>query len=128
MKGFTKEMIEHIEEEEKNLFPYIDTLLEARESKVLNYTAQQKICLMSFILEHDDHVEEQLHELIESMDEQLEHFTDSFSYRMLLNHLKTFELDLKIHARMEEEVLIPRSIVLEKEVLKDDSIRINPAL
>jgi regulator of cell morphogenesis and NO signaling len=128
LQGFQKDMIHHIQEEEKNLFPYIEVLLEARKSKKLNYTAQQKICLMSFVLDHDDHAEEELHKLVEAMDHNLHDLSDSFSFRMLLNHLKTFELDLRIHARMEEEVLIPRSIVLEKEILNDKSIHVNPGM
>ena len=126
MGEFGKDMIHHIMEEEENLFPYVDELLKARENKVLNYTTEQKICLLSFMLDHDDVVEKELHDLVESLSGQLEKFNDSFSFRMLLNHMRTFELDLRIHARMEEEVLIPRSIVLEKGVLNDSSIRINP--
>jgi len=128
IKGFNQEMLHHIQEEEKTLFPYIDVLLVARKSKVLNYTPEQKICLLSFMLDHDDEVEEELHKLIISLDQISESFKDSFSFRMLLNHLKTFELDLRIHARMEEEVLIPRCILLEKEILKDTSIRVSPSL
>ena len=124
MKNFSEEMVEHIEEEERCLIPYIHVLLNAQKTKVLTYTSKEKLCLMSFMLEHDDQVEEDLHKLIISLESQSEKFQDSFSFRMMLNHLKTFELDLRIHARMEEEVLIPRAVMLEKEVLNDERILI----
>ncbi len=120
--SYKTELTEHIRDEEDNLFPYIDALLAAVRKKEVRFRFSQKIKLINFLLHHDHRVEDNLRDVLAVLDKKSEQFSDSFSYRMLMIQLKNFELDLSIHARMEEEVLMPKALKLEKDILSNMSI------
>lgn len=120
-KSYEIELSEHIIDEEKNLFPYIEALLTAQKDKKIHFLFSQKIQLINFLLHHDHQVEDNLRQLIKVLKKKYKQFDNSFSFRMLLIQLETLELDLTIHARMEEEVLMPMALQLEKESLKNSS-------
>ena len=117
-KGFRKDLEEHIEEEEQHLFPYIEALLAANSAtnQTSDFNWKQKVQVVNFLMHHNDSHEKDLQQLTVALQES-KSFQDSFAFKMLVNHLSIFELDLRIHAKMEEEVLLARAIDLEKSVL-----------
>ncbi|MCG8384019.1 MAG: hemerythrin domain-containing protein [Cytophagales bacterium] len=119
---YKTELTEHILDEEENLFPYIDALLLAEQKKEVHFQFSQKIKLINFLLRHDHQIEDDLRKVVRILGEKSGQFEDSFSFRMLMIQLKNFELDLAIHARMEEEVLMPKALELEKEILNNAKI------
>ena len=107
----------HIGQEEKLLFPYMDALVSASNTGKLNYSAFDKLQLIDFLMSHDDDIEQGLSELVKRLKVMTKEHDESFAFRMLLSKLSLFELDLKIHGWIEEEVLVPKAIEMEKQVL-----------
>ena len=121
-EAYKIELTEHILDEEDNLFPYIDALLQAEQEKEIHFRFSQKIKLINFLLRHDHQIEDNLRKVLAVLEDKSGQFENSFSFRMLMIQLKNFELDLSIHARMEEEVLMPKALRLEKEILGNSAI------
>ena len=116
---FKSHLIDHIQEEEQHLFPYIDALAKAKTSGQFVYDLSGKVKLIDFLLHHSDDMEEQMSALVARLEKVVEDHTDSFAFRMLVSRLAVLELDLRIHGRIEEEVLMPLALKLEESVLKD---------
>ncbi|MEO1052093.1 MAG: hypothetical protein AAFX87_15785 [Bacteroidota bacterium] len=114
----------HLEDEEINLFPYIEALIKAERSRKLSYDLPRKIKLMDFLLDHSHDIENDLKDLVAKLKTMEEQYQDSFAFRMLVTRLSVFELDLRIHARIEDEVLMPMAFELENKVLKAPDISI----
>jgi len=117
MPDFKKTLTEHIKTEEQLFFPYINTLREAAYTKKLKLSLEKKLQVIQFVLQHDDAPERSLSLLVKSLEEQFRDQEQGLSLRMLLKRLSFFERDLCIHAKIEDEVLIPMAFQLEKEVL-----------
>ncbi len=116
-----KEMAEHTIEEETVLFPYIKKLV------ALNGNATAKDI---------DHVQESIdlriqeHELVGGNMEKIRELSSNYtvpedgcaSYSFLFKSLNEFEEDLHIHVHLENNILFPKAIELEKEIsLKNQS-------
>ena len=124
MQKLKAELTQHIQEEEESLFPYIDALLAANGNQQFTFGFKQKVQLIDFLLHHDDKVEESLRHLVAILERKVAQYNDSFAYRMLVNRLKVFELDLRIHSQLEEEVLMPMALTLEKKVLNNPNLEV----
>jgi len=98
----------HIRMEEEQLFPYIYSLCLNSKTKS-NFTIQQ------FIDSHTDTIELQISEVKKHIVRAQPTASEIFPFRVLLKQLDDFEKDLRIHAKIEDEVLIPKSMELEKE-------------
>ena len=64
----------------------------------------------------DHDTEDELKDIRETMRLYQPPATNESLYRILLTQLETFEQDLHVHARIEEEVLIPKALKLESEL------------
>ncbi|MEM6361269.1 MAG: hypothetical protein AAF149_09700 [Bacteroidota bacterium] len=115
---YISELKLHIDEEESDLFPYIRSLINAKESGRLEFSFEQKLMLINHLLHHTDEPEKKLRSLIELLEDKKEHFEDQLALNVLLSKLESFERDLLVHAKLEEQVLIPKALELEKEVLE----------
>ena len=115
---FVEDFIHHIYEEEDSLFSYIRQLTrflagEQAGSKV--YYAMERNAIQSFALEHEEHE----HEMA-----GLNRITNGFKYcdeadlhiKVLFDELARFEKDLITHARIEDHILFPKALQLEKQV------------
>ncbi len=120
---FRDELEKHIAEEETHLFPYLEALGKADAIGKLNYDASSKMKLLDFLLHHNDDLENHLQDLVKKLELMAEGAKDSFALKMMITRLSFFELDLRIHGRLEDEVLMPMALQLEKDVLKSDSIQ-----
>lgn len=110
-KKYKNELLLHIEDEEKNVFPYIIQLLEKERPPQLDYS------IHSFEQEHLN-VEDKLNDLKNLIIKYIEpSYRDNDCNEFLIN-LQRFERDIKDHARIEDIILIPQVVAIEKELKK----------
>lgn len=114
-----QELIEHIKVEESTLFPYINHLYNAFTSKTeLNLTAKYDEFSISFFEgSHTDDVESNILEVRRYIIESNKTVVDLSPYRVLLNQLEVFEQELRVHALVEDQILIPKALVLEQMLM-----------
>lgn len=102
------ELIEHIQNEESQVFPYVLNLVNDKFRKV-NYS------IHSFEREHTD-LDEKLSDLRNLIIKYLEPtYNDNLCNDFLLA-LQRFEDDLKDHARIEDKILVPVVAKIEEEL------------
>jgi len=117
-RNFRVELNEHIRLEEEKLFPYLKSLQDYTSSfKKMEIPFRHQFSIQNFISLHDDHVESSLALIREKILLQNPETTLSFPYKMLLNQMETFEIDLYIHGLIEDEVLLPKGKTLELALL-----------
>jgi regulator of cell morphogenesis and NO signaling len=117
-RHYVRDLSDHIAAEETNLLPYLGVLREAS----LTATGFSRYLLMRseysidrFLREHHD-TEDELKDIRGTIRLYEPPVTNESLYRILLAQLHIFEQDLSIHAHIEEEVLIPKALALEKEL------------
>jgi len=116
MPEFVEDLIRHIYEEEDSTFKYIHTLAEIRKGKE-KAPASRLMDFSSFSLSEElaHHEGEDELEAIRTLFGLLE--GSSLRGRVLLSELKAFDREMVYHAAIENEILFPKAIALEKEVL-----------
>jgi regulator of cell morphogenesis and NO signaling len=115
---FVEDFIHHIYEEEDTLFSYIRLLArflagDAAGSRL--YYSMESNAIREFALEHEEHE----HEM-----EGLRKITNNYQYcdeadlhiKVLFDELAQFEKDLLTHAKIEDEILFPKALHLERQV------------
>lgn len=109
---------DHMKKEELDLFPYILKIVNAKQ-------AGSKIDLPGFgSIENLIRIMEEEHTLegdrFRKIEELSKHYTPPLdacnTYRVAIALLKEFEDDLHLHIHLENNILFPKSIKLEKEV------------
>ncbi|MCH6235537.1 hemerythrin domain-containing protein [Cognataquiflexum rubidum] len=117
---FVDDFIHHIHEEESRLFNRIKLLhqIEADEYRLndaLYILEKSPVTLLSEA--HDAHDDEM--EGIRKLTKDYFLPIDApISMKVLYNELQVFEKELSIHAQIEDRLLFPKAIELEKEVLR----------
>ena len=101
-------LVFHIQMEEEQLFPYINALYHQLDIPA-NFTVQH------FVEHHSDNVELQISEVKKHIVRAQQSAYEIFPFRVLLKQLDEFEKDLRIHAKIEDEVLIPKALELENK-------------
>jgi regulator of cell morphogenesis and NO signaling len=117
---YTADLASHIREEEKHLLPYINSLLrfEKEQTGAESYFAATKnYSLRTFIDSHHD-TEKDLSDVRNVILEYEPPATNQTPYRILITQLQVFEKDLSVHALIEDQVLIPRALLLEEKLNK----------
>lgn len=111
---YKDELEKHIKSEETKLFPYIENLLKAKqhgfqylENAFKGYSINQ------FISEHHEN-EISLPAIRKTIQDNSPSTALPMPYRIFLIQLELFEQDLITHAKVEDEVLIPKALFLEK--------------
>lgn len=115
---FVEDFIHHIYEEEDTLFSYIRQLTRFVAGKTAGsklYYAMERNAIREFALEHEEHE----HEM-----DGLNRITNGYQYcdeadlhiKVLFDELARFEKDLLTHARIEDHILFPKALQLEKQV------------
>lgn len=103
---YTREFLNHNESEEKNVFPYIISLLENPS------VADGRLSQKNFEEEHT-HIEEKLQDLKNLLLKYMDTDYDDNLYNDFLFRLFMFEKDTKDHARIEDAILLPIARALE---------------
>lgn len=120
--NYASELCRHIEEEEQELFPYIDSLIAAQQSCELNISFERKVKLINHLVNHTDDAEQKLRSLINLLENKSDQFESSLSLNVLISKLRSLERDLVVHAKIEDEVLLPKALELEKAVLANSEV------
>lgn len=113
-----KEMTEHQVKEEKILFPFIKELVHAKDRSQSPSVAQFGS------VENPIHMMEDEHEHVGKCMEDIRTLSNNYtlpgdacaSYSLLFKMLNDFEEDLHIHIHLENNILFPKAIALEKDL------------
>ncbi|WP_372751777.1 hemerythrin domain-containing protein [Labilibaculum sp.] len=117
-EGYKSELTEHIMHEEDVVFPYIFAVDEI--IKTQQFTAKNRDLFNSFSIEnyekgHND-VEEKLMDLKTIMIKYLTPPANCTLYHNIIQDLFKLEEDLNYHSRIEDKVLTPKVILMEKSI------------
>jgi len=115
---FVEDFIEHIYEEEDTLFVYIQALERASKGPYnwgKLFYLMEKNSVQKFAMEHEAHDDEM--EGIRKITRDYELGTNApLHVKVIYAELKAFEKNLITHARIENEILFPKAMVLENKV------------
>ncbi len=110
------ELLEHLKEEEGVLFPLIKKLVHAKNSN----TKLDGTNNFAKILEELEKEHEQVGEMVDKIRELSNEFAipedACTSYKLLYKILQDFEDDLHIHIHLENNILFPKALAIEKEL------------
>lgn len=112
---YKNELTHHIFDEETKLFPYIDFLIKANDSK--SYRTINNYRFINYSLQHF----EESHEDVEKSLTNIQHLIFKYApknsgalpFSIFLTQMDFFEKDLNRHGMMEDLVLIPLAQILE---------------
>ncbi len=110
-KKYKNELLFHIDNEEEFVFPYVLSLLGNKNASGTNFT------IHSFEEEHAN-IDIKLNDLKNLVIKYIEPVYDEHVCNEFLFTLFLFEKDLKDHARIEDKILIPQVIKIEKELIR----------
>ncbi len=113
---FVEDFIHHIHEEEDIMFAYVDRLsrfLNDEKPSSETYYLMEAFSVQEFAIGHEVHENEM---------EGFRKFTNDYKYceeadlhiKVLYTELQNFERDLMIHAKIENEILFPKALELER--------------
>ncbi len=115
---YKNKLIDHIRMEEKQLFPYIRKTIIA--SKIKSVCAESleidpDFSIEKFISSHSP-IEDELKEVSQIIKNYSSNEIIPLPYKIFLNQVELFELELRKHAIIEDHVLVPMVIELEKKI------------
>lgn len=126
---FLEDFIHHIYEEEDTLFGYI-RVLERASKGVYNpsqlYYMLEKNSLQRFAMEHEAHDDEM--QGIRRITRDYFLGADApLHVKVIFSELLSFEKSLKTHARIENEILFPKAMMLENKVKRilEEKVKFN---
>ncbi len=109
-------LIEHIRLEERELFPYIHKLVEASKgtSQTKKSALNPDFSISKFIEAHSP-IEDELEQVSKLITQYSGNEPMPLPYKIFLNQVSFLELELRKHAIIEDYVLVPMAIELEKK-------------
>lgn len=118
--GYSDELIEHIDKEEKDVHPYILAIDSAYQSGQITAELKSRVKKESIQNYADDHsnVEDKLFDLKNLIIKYLPPSKDYTTSNAILFELFRLERDLNDHSRIEEKVLVPKVQMLENLILE----------
>jgi len=117
---FIEDFIHHIYQEEDTLFRYIKTLERASKGTYVPtklYQEMERFSIQKFSVEHEAHDDEMVGIRRITNDYALKPDAP-LSVKVIYNELRDFEKSLITHARIENEILFPKAMMLETKVKK----------
>lgn len=112
--AYQMHLSKHIEVEETQLLPYILHLEKVDDGKASFQAYPSSYSLERFLVHHHD-TEKDLAEIQTTILHYPSPPTNETLHRILLSQLQVFEKDLAVHALIEDDVLIPRAMALERK-------------
>lgn len=113
-------LIEHIRFEERELFPYIQALIKmskepiAQQRKV-HLAANPDFSICRFMEAHSC-IEDELEEVSVLIKRYSGNQALPLPYKIFLNQVELFEMELRKHAIIEDHVLVPMALELERKL------------
>ncbi|WP_421920801.1 hemerythrin domain-containing protein [Marinifilum sp.] len=117
-EGYKSELTDHIMREEDVVFPYVlavDEIIKSESMSDINKEIFEQFSIEEYEEDHDD-VEEKLMDLRTIMIKYVAPPSNSTLYHSIILDLFRLEEDLNHHSRIEEKVLIPKIILMEKSI------------
>jgi regulator of cell morphogenesis and NO signaling len=115
---YKNRLVDHIRMEEKQLFPYIRKIIVASKIKsvcVESLEIDPNFSVEKFISSHSP-IEDELKEVSQIIKQHSENEVIPLPYKIFLNQVELFELELRKHAIIEDHVLVPMVVELEKRI------------
>lgn len=116
--GYKSELTEHIMHEENIVFPYVlavSDIIRTEEITDANREIFEAFSIEKYEEDHDD-VEEKLMDLKTLMIKYLTPPANKTLYNTIIQDLFKLEEDLNYHSRIEDKVLTPKVILMEKSI------------
>lgn len=110
--------LEHIRMEEKDFFPYLKKLNAAFNEEISPEETKKLLSCTSidnFTTDHDA-IEDELKNVSKIIHTYSEEETVPLPFKVFLNQVELFEMDLRKHAIIEDHVLAPLALKMEKEL------------
>ncbi len=114
-KKYNEEFLIHIRNEDEKIFPYVRDLHQYAENNHNNQVKYGKYSIRQFEKEHTN-VDEKLNDLKNLLLKYLKPAYNQNLCNEFLFALFQFEQDLKDHARIEDKILVPKVLELEKKI------------
>ncbi len=120
---FVEDFIKHVYEEEDKLFQYINHLLQTRKDKKFHHFAHQSAFSLKEMRDH--HLDEDEMEGIRNLLSEIK--VEDLITGVVIKEIKAFDREILYHAQIENEILFPEAIKLEREILTKVSelVRLN---
>ena len=115
---FVEDFIHHVYEEEDTLFTYISVLhkfLKTKSNISQVYYMMEKHSLQRYAVEHSEH-DDEMKGIRKLTDNYLHDKSTPLHVRIIMEELKNLDTCLATHAKVENEILFPKALMLEKEV------------
>jgi regulator of cell morphogenesis and NO signaling len=116
--SYKNRLVSHMQKEDEILFPFIDGLVLAKKGELS--AVEVSFLLTKNIIndfeENHDAVEDELSEVIKVLFKLSSTKNIPLPFRVFLNQISFFELELRKHAIIEDEVLLPKVKELEKRL------------
>lgn len=115
---YKTKFLNHIRMEEREFFPYLKKLIAASEGKLSSEEIKEmlnKNSIDDFSDEHDS-IEDELKKVSEIIHEFSEKQNITLPFKVFLNQVELFEMELRKHAIIEDYVLVPMAIQIEKKL------------
>ncbi|WP_428666261.1 hemerythrin [Runella sp.] len=115
---YKNDLIEHVKMEERAFFPYIKKLMKADTGELSQAEIRELLSTTSIkqFTEHHDSIEDELKEVSQIIKRYSPVERPPMPYRVFLNQVEFFELELRKHAIIEDHVLVPMAIELEERL------------
>lgn len=120
MRQLRIELLLHLDEEEKIIFPYINQIFHAYESResyagLLVRTLRKPVEKM--MNQEHEHIARYLHRFRELTDNYTPASNACITHKVAFSKLREFDNDLVQHIHLENNILFPRAIAMERELL-----------
>ncbi|RUT73396.1 hypothetical protein [Ancylomarina longa] len=117
-EGYKNELTEHILYEENTVFPYVlavEDIIKTQNKDPKNLELFKSFSIIKYADGHED-VEEKLMDLKIIMIKYLAPPENITLYHTIIQDLFKLEEDLNYHSRIEDKVLIPKIVLMEKSI------------
>lgn len=115
---FIEDFIHHIYEEEDGLFEYVNDLRKVQKGEIPQtkiFTRLEEICLEDLYHHHED-ADDEMRGIRRITNNYTRGINTDLHLRTIYRELKDFEKELVFHANVENEILFPKALELEREV------------
>lgn len=115
---YKNKLVDHIRMEEKQLFPYIRKVIVASKVKTVcagSLEIDPNFSIEKFISSHSP-IEDELKEVSQIIKNYSSNEAIPLPYKIFLNQVELFELELRKHAIIEDHILVPMVIELEQKL------------
>ena len=115
VEEINKELTEHLEQEENVLFTYVKKIVEARKNNMPLVKEGKDLTVLINELEKDHDLVGRALDKIRDLSKDYEIPGDACaSYKLLYKMIQEFEDDLHLHIHLENNILFPKAIEMEK--------------